>query len=89
MLAGERDQTIVEAKDRYGITAIVMALGGEQQRMDLAHRAIDAPALAQVAPLQDELLHGLGEGVFKVSSFCHDRNYRPKGRPCQVFRVLT
>jgi hypothetical protein len=51
-------------------------LGRIQQRVNLAHRTIYAPALAQVAPLQNELPDGDRDGILDVCYFCYDRYYR-------------
>jgi hypothetical protein len=41
--------------------------------MDLADRAIDAPLVSHVTPMQDEPFDGCGEFPFG-GYFCHDRN---------------
>src|SRR5712691_11077342 len=67
--------------------------GKEQQGMDLSDGAVDAPAGAHFAPVEDELLGDRGKGGhFVFSSFCQDRIYRhlcrlsspiyEKPRPC-------
>ena len=48
-------------------------LGEIQQAMDLADRAVDAPLVAHVAPVQDEPFDGGGEFLLG-GYFCHDRN---------------
>src|SRR5712692_4753626 len=51
--------------------------GKEQQGMDLSDGAVDAPAGAHFAPVEDELLRdGSKGGHFVFSSFCQDRIYR-------------
>src|SRR6266581_1021162 len=67
--------------------------GKEQQGMDLSNGAVDAPAGAHFAPVEDELLRDGGEGRhFVFSNFCQNRIYRhlcclsrpiyEKPRPC-------
>ena len=48
-------------------------LGEIEQAVDLADRAVDAPLVAHVAPMQDEALDGGGEFLLG-GCFCHDRN---------------
>src|SRR2546426_3706822 len=51
--------------------------GKEQQGMDLSDGAVDAPAGAHFAPVEDELLRDGGKGGhFVFSNFCQDRIYR-------------
>ena len=48
-------------------------LGEIEQAVDLADRAVDAPLVPHVAPVQDEPLDGGREFLF-AGYFCHDRN---------------
>src|SRR5688572_27218354 len=48
-----------------------------QQRVDLRHRAVDAPAPAHLPPVEDELLHRRGEFH---GYFCKFRNKMRQGR---------
>src|SRR5713226_4917073 len=51
--------------------------GKEQQGMDLSDGAVDAPAGAHFAPVEDELLRdGSKGGHFVFSNFCQNRIYR-------------
>jgi hypothetical protein len=47
--------------------------GEIQQAVDLADRAVDAPLVAHVAPLQDKPLDRRGQFLL-TCYFCHNRN---------------